>query len=85
MTAAARPSGPRFLRGELMCPSCGNDELEAVTDGTQTNFLCHGCWSCWHPELGYMEPVPATTGPGCAHREDCVRHQGDMSLGDSRL
>jgi len=58
-------AGLHLLRDELACPNCGNDVLEAVSDGTQTNFLCHRCWSCWHAELGYMEAVPVSTCPGC--------------------
>lgn len=61
------------LRGEFACPRCGNDELEAVSDGTQTNLLCHVCWTCWHLELGYIAPVPVLTCPGCPYQPECVR------------
>jgi hypothetical protein len=69
------PVASHLLRGELVCPRCGNDILEAVSDGTQTNFLCHECWVCWHVELGYMAPVPIPTCPGCPYKEECVRHR----------
>jgi len=67
------PIGPSLLAGEFACPRCGNDVLEAVTDGFATNFLCRECWTCWHVELGYMSPVPAPTCPGCRHKEECRR------------
>ena len=62
-----------LLHGEYVCPHCGNDVLEAVSDGTQTNFLCRGCWTCWHIELGYMAPVPVHTCPGCRYKQECLR------------
>ncbi len=75
MTGPTESAGSRFLRGELSCPRCGNDVLEAVSDGTQTNFLCHQCWSCWHAELGYLEPVPVLTCPRCPYKGECLRHR----------
>jgi len=71
-----RASSTHLLRGQLACPRCGNDVLEAVSDGTQTNFLCHTCWTCWHVELGYMAPVPVPTCPGCAYQSECFRRRG---------
>ncbi|MFI5042614.1 MAG: hypothetical protein ACHQNA_12335 [Acidimicrobiales bacterium] len=71
--STATPS--QLLRGEFACPRCGNDTLEAVSDGTQTNFLCHECWTCWHIELGYMAPVPVLTCPGCAYKQECMKHR----------
>ena len=73
------PIGPMLLAGEFACPRCGNDVLEAVTDGRDTNFLCHRCWTCWHVELGYMTPVPVATCPGCLHREECLRRHAGVS------
>ena len=58
MTETTKPSQPHFLRDVLQCPECGNTELEAVSDGDDTNFLCHECGSCWHWDLGYMMRVP---------------------------
>ncbi len=71
------PAEAHFLRGELSCPRCGNDVLEAVSDGFQTNFLCHGCWTCWHWELDWMAPVPVLTCPGCHHRPECLRRRAE--------
>jgi len=68
-------SSTHLLRGELACSHCGNDVLEAVSDGTQTNFLCHTCWTCWHVELGYMAPVPVPTCPGCQYKDECLRRR----------
>jgi hypothetical protein len=61
-----------WLAERYRCPRCGGDELEAVSDGTQTNFLCRACWVCWHIELGYMAPVPVSTCPGCPHKAECL-------------
>jgi hypothetical protein len=68
---------PHLLQGELSCPRCGNDVLEAVSDGIQTNFLCHQCWTCWHWELGWIVPIPALTCPGCHHHEECLRRNAE--------
>jgi hypothetical protein len=65
------PGAPHLLEGELACPRCGNGALEAVFDGQETNFLCRACWTCWHYNLGWMEPVPPSTCPGC--REEACR------------
>ncbi|HMD46587.1 MAG TPA: hypothetical protein VKG43_10525 [Acidimicrobiales bacterium] len=64
-----------LLRGELTCPACGNDVLEAVWDGRQTNFVCLGCWSCWHWELGWAAPVSAAACQACGHRAECLRRE----------
>ena len=70
-----RSAGGAFLHGELSCPRCGNDVLEAVS-GFQTNFLCHGCWTCWHWELGWMVPVPVPC-PSCRHNPECLRRHAE--------
>jgi uncharacterized protein YbaR (Trm112 family) len=67
---------PKLLHGILVCPRCGNDALEAVSDGDDTNFLCPACWSCWHWNQGYMIAVPALTCPGCPHKAECLRRRG---------
>ena len=64
-----------LLHSEFACPRCANDVLEAVSDGTQTNFLCHDCWTCWDVELGYMAPVPVLTCPGCRYKAECLQHR----------
>jgi transposase-like protein len=43
-----------FTSAVMQCPKCGIEEVEAVTDGEITNFLCHACWSCWHVEFGWV-------------------------------
>lgn len=63
------PGGRHLLEGELACPRCGNDALEVVFDGQQTDFLCRTCRTCWHYNLGWMEPVPPSTCPGCREVE----------------
>src|SRR5579864_7786677 len=68
-----------LLRGEFACPHCGNDVLEAVSDGTQTNFLCHECWTCWHIEFGYMAAVPVLTCPGCPYKQQCLQHRDERA------
>ena len=60
----------------LRCPSCGNEILEAVSDGEDTNFLCQQCWTCWHWDLGYLTRITVSTCPGCAHRDECRRRAG---------
>lgn len=78
-------AGSHVLHGELVCPTCGNDVLEAVSDGIQTNFLCRCCWHCWHAALGYMEPVPASTCPGCTYGQQCLFHrQGEAHSDPTR-
>jgi hypothetical protein len=80
-------TGPRtaprapWLAGEMACPRCGNDVLEAVTDGIDTNFLCHGCWTCWHVELGRVTPVPVPTCPGCPYKQECLRRRRPPDAG----
>jgi len=76
-------TGPHLLEGELVCPRCGNDVFEAVTDGTETHLLCHRCWTCWHVELGYMAPVPVLTCPGCPHKEECLRRRATSEQGEA--
>lgn len=62
----------RVARGIMQCPTCAAKELEAVTDGEATNFLCRTCWSCWHLELGWVQKVDPGTCPGCQYREECL-------------
>ena len=66
---------PILLEGTLVCPRCGNDVMESVSDGLETHFLCLECWTCWHVELGYMTPVPTLTCPGCPHKPECLRRR----------
>jgi len=62
----------RMLAGRIgPCPTCGNGRLAAVSDGEQTNFLCHGCGSCWRVELGWTDRVNPENCPGCASRTVC--------------
>ena len=70
-----------LLQGVLSCPRCHNDVLEAVSDGSHTNFLCHRCWTCWHVELAYMAPVPVSTCPGCPYKAECQRRRRVPSTG----
>ena len=67
-----RSAGGSFLRGELSCPRCGADVLEAVS-GFEMNFLCRRCWTCWHWGLGWMVPVPVPC-PSCRHKLECLQH-----------
>jgi len=53
------------------CPECGADDLVAVSDGEQTNFLCPRCGRCWHIELGWVHRVAPATCPGCDRRDQC--------------
>ncbi len=63
------------LRGQLSCPNCGNDVLEVVADGYQTNFLCKDCWTCWHWNLGWMTRVPPISCRNCVHPAECLSNQ----------
>jgi len=67
---------PILQEGALVCARCGNDVMEAVSDGWETHFLCRECWTCWHVELGYMTPIPRPTCPGCPHKPECLRRLG---------
>lgn len=60
------------VKGLMRCLTCGSDELEAVTDGETTNFLCRACWNCWHLELGWVHRVNRITCTGCQHRDECL-------------
>lgn len=75
---AVRPE-PHFVEGVVECLRCGNGVLEAVSDGEETRFLCHTCWTCWSWELGFVSPVLPDTCPGCPHRTECLlrRRQED--------
>lgn len=59
----------------LACPACGGTDMEAVTDGEDTNFLCLACWRCWHVELGWASRVDADTCPGCPHHSECLERR----------
>ena len=75
MSATHDQTRPVLIEDQFACPRCDNGILVAVTDGSETNFLCHGCWTCWHVELGYMAPVPVQTCPGCPYRPECLRRR----------
>jgi hypothetical protein len=79
--AATHDPTALLLAGQFACPRCDNGILEAVTDGEETNFLCHRCWTCWHVELGYMSPVPVSTCPGCPYRPECLQRRGEPADG----
>jgi len=49
------------------CPGCDAPELEAVSDGDQTNFQCRSCGQCWHIALGW---VSSTEQRGCLPADD---------------
>ncbi|HET9442730.1 MAG TPA: hypothetical protein VFO65_05365 [Acidimicrobiales bacterium] len=68
-----------YLHAVVACGRCGNDELEAVSDGEDTNFLCHRCWTCWHWELGAMSPVPPETCRHCQYQEECLRRAAERA------
>ncbi len=62
----------RLLAGLVgPCPECNNGTLQAVFDGERTNFVCHNCGRCWHPELDWVSLVDPTTCPGCSQRATC--------------
>jgi transposase-like protein len=61
-----------MVTGLMVCPTCGSEELEAVTDGEATNFLCPVCRDCWHVELGWVHRVDPKTCPGCQHLDLCL-------------
>ena len=66
------------------CPECQNGRLEAVSDGDLTNFVCHTCGTCWHPELDWVERVDPATCPGCPSSEVCLaarRPYGKVRVG----
>ena len=69
-----------FLRKELFCPDCGGNILEVVSDGLQTNFLCQGCWTCWHWDLGWMVHVSPATCRSCSHRSECLGKQAHRNI-----
>ena len=81
MSATHDQTRPVLIEDQFACPRCHNGILEAVTDGSETNFLCHRCWTCWHVELGYMAPVPVLTCPGCPYRPECLQRRGPSSEG----
>jgi hypothetical protein len=56
----------------LMCPDCGGEVMEAVSDGEMTNFRCVGCGGCWRVELGWVSRIVPSTCPGCEHHMEDV-------------
>ena len=60
-----------MAHGVVRCPACGTEDLETVSDGENTNFLCRTCWACWHVELGWVQRVDPRSCP-CGHREECL-------------
>ena len=64
------------------CPDCGGDALVGVSDGEATNFVCTGCFACWHVSLGAISRVPRATCPGCRVADLCrAANVGTLSLG----
>jgi len=61
-----------MAHGVVQCPMCGTEDLEAVSDGETTNFLCWTCRTCWHVELGWVQRVDPRTCGGCPHRDECL-------------
>jgi uncharacterized protein YbjT (DUF2867 family) len=55
------------------CPACGSTQLQTVTDGEYTNFLCERCARCWHIDLGHVSRVDPSSCPGCPRRGFCER------------
>ena len=51
------------------CPDCGQPAPQPVLAGSEINFLCHRCGTCWHIGMGYLWAVrppgerAAGTGP----------------------
>lgn len=81
MSGVAGWRDAHFVEGVVACPRCGNGVLEAVSDGEETNLLCHRCWSCWYWELGFLSPISVATCPGCHHRPECLRRQEEAGRG----
>ena len=54
------------------CPACSADELVAVVDVDEPNFLCQACGRCWHVELGFVSRVDPATCTGCPQRPECL-------------
>lgn len=61
----------RSVRGLFSCLECGCDEMEAVSDGDMTNFICTRCHACWHYELGEVTLVHPLICPGCPYQARC--------------
>jgi hypothetical protein len=67
------------VKGLFSCRVCGSDEMEAMSDGEGTNFLCNDCWTCWNLEMGLVRRVTPGTCGSCDHQDDCltlIRVQG---------
>ena len=54
------------------CLECGGRNLQPVSDGEVTNFLCGQCKICWHFELDWVRRVNPATCPGCNSRDVCL-------------
>ena len=77
----ARQEGPvdpgLFDHGRLTpgpprrCANCGEPHPEPVFDGSNTNFLCHRCGTCWHVGMGFLWPVHPLACPGCPRLDRC--------------
>ena len=61
-----------LVHGVVRCPGCGGLDLETVSDGDATNFLCLTCSSCWHVELGWMQRVDPRGCISCPHSAECL-------------
>ena len=64
------PAGAPGPLGE--CPACGWPDIEVVSDGEYTNFLCRSCFRCWHVELGRVSRVDPLSCPGCRYLDRCL-------------
>src|SRR5579884_4040133 len=53
------------------CPGCGEPSPEPVHVGSETNFFCHRCGTCWHIGMGYLWAVSPLTCPGCPRAAEC--------------
>ena len=41
----------------LVCPACGGDDMRAVNDDEETDFVCRTCRRRWHVEFGWVWQV----------------------------
>jgi hypothetical protein len=58
--------GDRATSRILGCPDCGQDVMEAVSDGEMTNFWCVTCGACWRIELGWVSRVDSPRAHGAS-------------------
>jgi hypothetical protein len=61
------------------CPDCDSPDIETVRDESTINFLCRGCWTCWHFSLGWLRRVVPTSCGSCVHREECLQRSPVMA------